>query len=381
MPLRLRRGTDTERQLITPQEGEPIYVTDTKSLWIGDGVTPGGFKASGAIPENLDDLSDINLSVAPQIGQVLKWDGSAFVAADDVGTTLTLESSSIGDLGDVDISSTTPALGQVLKWNGTAFVPEDDSVGSSLGITEGTNYRINIIGDDSSVIVDTNTNTLTGLLIGNVVGDIQGSIFSDNSTLLVDGVSNQISNGIITLSENILKVDSTTLYLGDPLKNIDITSINSDVLSVQRSNYDGSPNILSTINIEGSRGTKISPETLQEGDFIGNYLMSAYTGVEYEIKLGFLGQIDTSTGTNPLPSKIIFLIDDYEGNLSSGVSINSRHHLEAPVMKFTPYTDATARDAAIPSGVVEAGMVIYLTDTNKLQINTDGTTSGWVNLH
>ena len=50
-------------------------------------------------------------------------------------------------------------------------------------------------------------------------------------------------------------------------------------------------------------------------------------------------------------------------------------------MKFTPYADTAARDAALPSGVVEAGMVIYLTATNKLQINNDGTTSGWVDLH
>ena len=42
MTLRLRRGTDAERLTIVPALGEPIYVTDTEKMYIGDGVTTGG---------------------------------------------------------------------------------------------------------------------------------------------------------------------------------------------------------------------------------------------------------------------------------------------------------------------------------------------------
>ena len=42
MSLQFRRGTDAERQTITPDQGEPIWTTDTSRLYIGDGVTPGG---------------------------------------------------------------------------------------------------------------------------------------------------------------------------------------------------------------------------------------------------------------------------------------------------------------------------------------------------
>ena len=45
MALRLRRGTNAERQLITPAAGELIYTTDTKALYIGDGTTTGGVVA------------------------------------------------------------------------------------------------------------------------------------------------------------------------------------------------------------------------------------------------------------------------------------------------------------------------------------------------
>lgn len=42
MKLLLRRGLDADRTSITPDIGEPLYTTDTKALYIGDGATPGG---------------------------------------------------------------------------------------------------------------------------------------------------------------------------------------------------------------------------------------------------------------------------------------------------------------------------------------------------
>lgn len=47
MSLKIRRGTNTERLQITPAEGELIYTTDTKNLYIGDGSTVGGRLTNG----------------------------------------------------------------------------------------------------------------------------------------------------------------------------------------------------------------------------------------------------------------------------------------------------------------------------------------------
>ena len=47
MPLQFRRGTDAQLSSITPLAGEPIWTTDTRKLYVGDGVTPGGFLAGG----------------------------------------------------------------------------------------------------------------------------------------------------------------------------------------------------------------------------------------------------------------------------------------------------------------------------------------------
>ena len=57
MALRLRRGTNVERGLITPADGELVYTTDTKRLYVGDGTTVGGNPvdtAGTAFGSNLD---------------------------------------------------------------------------------------------------------------------------------------------------------------------------------------------------------------------------------------------------------------------------------------------------------------------------------------
>lgn len=46
MPLRIRRGVEADRTGFTPLEGEPIYVTDTKKVFIGDGATAGGVQVT-----------------------------------------------------------------------------------------------------------------------------------------------------------------------------------------------------------------------------------------------------------------------------------------------------------------------------------------------
>jgi hypothetical protein len=127
MTLRLRRGTEAERVSVIFQEGELVYVTDTKDLYSGDGVTPGGIKVSNvgspdALTQNLD-LDGFNIF------------GSGSITA-------------------------------------TAFIGDGSgltNVGGG-GIVDGSNYRINIAGDDSSIIVNSATNTVTGIFVGDGSG-------------------------------------------------------------------------------------------------------------------------------------------------------------------------------------------------------------------
>lgn len=47
MSLQFRRGLDADRTSITPLPGEPLWITDTSALYVGDGSTAGGVQITG----------------------------------------------------------------------------------------------------------------------------------------------------------------------------------------------------------------------------------------------------------------------------------------------------------------------------------------------
>lgn len=80
MSLKLRRGTNTQRTGITPAEGELIYTTDTKKLYIGDGSTIGGI----AVDTSGSGITDIVQDTTPQLGGDLDANGHYFVSSADI---------------------------------------------------------------------------------------------------------------------------------------------------------------------------------------------------------------------------------------------------------------------------------------------------------
>lgn len=58
--IKIKSGLEANRLSYTPLESEPIFITDTKKLYVGDGVTVGGICQNEDRPSNTLDLKDIN---------------------------------------------------------------------------------------------------------------------------------------------------------------------------------------------------------------------------------------------------------------------------------------------------------------------------------
>ena len=119
---------------------------------------------------------------------------------------LLTEYSSIDSLSDVDITTQAPTTNQVLKWDGTKFVPADDNAGiasintfatvtgdtgtttansqtDTLTIAGGTNITTSVSGDTLTVDFNgTLTTTLAALTDTNVSGITQGDSLYWNGT-------------------------------------------------------------------------------------------------------------------------------------------------------------------------------------------------------
>lgn len=55
--IKLKRGVEANRSTVTPSTGEPLYTTDTRRIYVGDGSTAGGLP-------HLHNSSDIVIGVA-----------------------------------------------------------------------------------------------------------------------------------------------------------------------------------------------------------------------------------------------------------------------------------------------------------------------------
>ena len=146
MPLQVRRGTKAELNAMTQPlaNGELIWVTDEKKLYVGDGTTASAslVPASGYSTEDAQDAT-----------WALFRDGS------HVGITFAYD----------DINA---------RINATV------DPGSFTGTIVATGFKGNVLADDDTVLV----NSTTKELFGTFRGEFKGSIFADDSTVLVDGV-------------------------------------------------------------------------------------------------------------------------------------------------------------------------------------------------
>ena len=109
--------------------------------------------------------------------------------AGDVRAKILTEYSGIDLLSDVDVTTNAPSNNQVLKWNGTNWVPADDT-----GNTGGGNQNLfaTITADTGSTTADATTDTLT--FTGGT--DITTSITGDTVTINYTGTPTTTFSGL-----------------------------------------------------------------------------------------------------------------------------------------------------------------------------------------
>lgn len=259
----------------------------------------------------------------------------------------------ISDLTDVNTSGIS--VGDVLKWNGAAFVPGPDDNSGGAGIVEGSTYNIN------------------------VDGDITGSVFGDNSSLLVDGVRGVILGDIDTDLGDIKVVNSQTINVkaDDQEPILKLTSetntgtFGNPIISV---NNHHAGTYSQEITFSRSAGTADSPTAATSGDYVGSLTFRVHDGNDYTSLAAMHVVADTVTGTDDVASKIDFYTRDGAIASEYEIALTLRHKGAefTGYVQFGSYT-TTERDALTAAN----GMVIYNTTDNKFQGYENG---AWANL-
>lgn len=242
MALQVRRGTNAERLGITPAEGELIFTTDTKQLYVGDGTTAGGITSiAGTIDSLLADTT-------PQLGGTLDLNNHDITGTGNINITGTIQASGNINLGD-GVGSDVINIGGVMSGD---LVPNADAT-HDLGSTTAywkeafisqlsvdsqiTAERVqaDIIADDSTVVFNAATGQIaaaqvSGTFTGNVTGDLLGSVFADDSTAMVDAQNKTFLGTLIGAVNGQVTGDLTgSVFADDSTLIIDAVSGKVDI--------------------------------------------------------------------------------------------------------------------------------------------------------
>ncbi len=344
MAFKIRRGTNAQRLLITPAEGELIYTTDTKKLFTGDGTTLGGV----AVDTGTVAFSGIASDVTP----------------------------------DVDSTRDIGATGN--RWAEGWF---DNVYGAFTGALTG-----NVTGNLSGNVTGNVTGNLTGNVSGDVTGDLNGSVFADDSTAMLDAIqkritadvyssagtlllstnpaTNVISNGDVVITDNVITLLNglDTVQFGTNTSALGVgLRIKSPVLTNKSIEINSLTNgiVGDSFEIQVSRGTLSIPTSVQQGDPLFTIVANAYDGTDYRFSSAISFDIDPDTSSpvapGAVPGKISFGTSPDGGATLRGLVFDSDGQLGVNMTSPT----ATLSVAGNASFNTTAGVEKVLTGMNS----------------
>jgi len=400
MPLQIRRGTEAERIAMVPKlaNGELLWITDAKKLYIGDGTTASSVlpPVTGFTAEDAQDQAAALFTTSPTHTNIS-------FAYDDTAGKLTATVDLANYNGVIKASSFN---GSVVADDSTTLVDAVLGIitGDLVGNVEGnvfsasTGATVLNTGAATAVFTGNVTGNVTGDVTGNTtgyhLGDVKGSVFADNSSILVDSVD-RIFYGTIDTGDTIINSNSitcsSTFSIGATASLLDLELNLNNNLQVQHSISGAAAGKFISLNLR--RGTLSSPATVQAGDELGGVVVNAFSSSSTTALAGTFGFIVDSTaviaGGSFIKSKAIISASTDTGSaLGDALVLDSAGVITSNAFVASKYTQLAvyANDAARTSSIATPakGMMVFMTAgtspavTNKAVVY-DGT--NWVALH
>jgi hypothetical protein len=366
MPLQIRRGTEAERTAMTQPlaQGELLYVTNDQRLYIGNGSTLGGVQITGYTNEDAQDAAAQLFSNGTHTGITFTYnDASASISAalnlSNFAGTITADAFKGSVFGD----DSTPMV---------------DAINNIFNGSLSGNVTGNVLGNLTGTVTGNLVGNVTGNTVGYHTGDVKGSVFADDSSVIVDAVSGDISAGSIIADEltatTRLNVNS---IVGDSFNGVVVSADGTLPLTVSGIGTLGPSSGQVYFNINAAKGTLATPTTTTGGDGLGGISIQGYNGSAYKPASLIVANWDASADlSETFPKSTLKLITGGGGSILREASLNNLGVFTAPVLKPGVYADATARDAAITAPA--AGMIVFNTTGTKFQGYTGG---AWVDLN
>ena len=315
---------------INAANGSNIKITNTGVLSVSSvtaSLTATLTTATGNV--ELENL----LPAYPAFGNIVANAGLISAVGSSSGTTLNIAQGYGIALSTNNTTKTlTIAVDPVFDLRGSVFADDSTIMVNAIDRTFLGDLTGNITGNINGVVTGTAGSSLignvTGNLIGYQVGDMTGSVFADDSSMLVDG-----TNGMI---------------VGD----VENAVVSTQILTVGQ----------------------IDPDPISGEIYLNGTVYGDLNGVVYGTTVGVVeGDVNDVNGDLLLDGTARLLEGDVKGSVFADDSsimvdaVDNKLYSDAlnvtSYIIFPTYADATARDTAITSP--ETGMVVLLLDNGS----------------
>jgi hypothetical protein len=392
MALQIKRGPTGDRTSFTPLPGELVWDTIENALYVGDGTTVGGIPASSLSYEDAQDAAAELFSSGTHNGISFTYaDTPARINASiNLNGTITSNivpaANEVYDLGtsstrfrDLYLSGSSLHLGDaVLTSTGSAVnLPAGSTVNGVLigsGGGNGGDFEFNVAADDSTLVsiasgetlqfagsggISTSSDaegkitiSLPSTLPINILGDVKGSVFGDDSSVLVDALNGNINgttinasaalnlgssspfeifkaDGLATLrtsGSDVIQALTNIFYVGtinrnSQLRVYSVGTPGTDSILVQ--NYSN----LSTANnttFLRARGTGASPTTVANNDTIHTIKFNGYDGSSFSVGVAEISSsVNGTVSSGVVPGRLILSTANSSGTMTPAITIGS----------------------------------------------------------
>lgn len=331
MPLQIRRGTPAERTgLTTPLAiGELLYTTDGK-LYIGDGTNFGaadisgnpsqggkGLIITGFSTEEAQDAAALLFSNGTHSNIVFAYNDNANALSAQVDlTTYTGNINVVNGIVDADFR------GSVFADNSTLLV---DAVDGSIpyAVLSGAPSLVSQFTNDVGYIRVADIADGTVTIDVNNTGDLQGSVFGDDSTMLVDATNSTIPASVVTGT-------FTGNVLGNLTGNIvQVDSLVPGVIALSVDTAHDTASLPSILGFRRSRNTTANPTAVQSNDTMMSQIAYGYDGTDYSASTVIQSVVDGAVTSGNVPGKLVFATVNTSGLITTHVTIDRLGKLSA----------------------------------------------------
>ena len=161
MALKLRRGTSSGRLAFIPAQGELIYTTDTKLVYVGDGITVGGVGVGGG--GSGGGITTVIQDPAPQLGGPLDLNTHPITGTGNINITGNIISTSNGGGLTLNNASTSSTL----SMSAFGVINNTNSSGNNITLQNtAIKVKTDLADQDRGIEIFGNTNSglTTGLI-------------------------------------------------------------------------------------------------------------------------------------------------------------------------------------------------------------------------